>query len=141
MEARAAIIVRAGASTIAVPLVDVVEILPVGRVTPLPGTTAPVVGVVAWRGRVLAAHSLGSPASSGATAAQPVIVVGDARTPIALVVDAIDDIRQIAAAAVPDGTEQPATDLPTLGITSDAIAVLDVPALRRRVTDAAANES
>jgi len=134
----AALVVRVGASTYAVPLAEVVEILPAGRIAPLPGASSPVVGVVAWRGRVLAVRALHA-SVGGATDARPVVVVGDARTPLALVVDAVDEIRPLGAVAATDNESTDASTAPTIGVTPDAIAVLDVPALRRQV--AAADES
>ena len=53
-----AVVVRFGGARYAVPMADVAEVIPVPRVTRVPGTPTWLTGVVNWRGRVLAVVDL-----------------------------------------------------------------------------------
>lgn len=102
---------------------------------PLPRAVAPVYGVAVWRGRPLTVLSL----STGIPVIGPesrFIVLGDVRrADVALLVDAVDDVRAISRTSLtPAG---PSTrPVATIGITDDAVLVVDPASLVRERRDA-----
>lgn len=135
----AALFVRVGEARFAVPATAVLEVTrPVG-LTPLPGAEAPVVAAFAWRGRMLAVFDV-QPAAGGVprvlTARSRVVVVGEGRAAVGLLVDAAEDVRLLAAGEIhaASGRAGSAAGLAgvagaVVGVTADAVAVLDVAAL------------
>ncbi len=149
------LVVTAGDSRYAVPLADVVEIVRTDRLVPLPGADPTIVGVMPWRGRVLAVRALGerhgdtSAPGSGldrsereAASERRVVIVDTVATPIALLVDSVAAVQTMPSALfAPTTDEVTATRVPTLGVTSDAVAALDVAELRRRTRSLDASAS
>ena len=136
---RAVLFVRVSEARFAVPATAVLEVArPVG-LTPLPGAEAPVVAAFAWRGRMLAVFDV-QPAAGGAprvlTALSRVVVVGEGRAAVGLLVDAAEDVQLLAAAEIyAAGRGAGAAAGPAgvagavVGVTADAVTVLDVSAL------------
>lgn len=104
--------------------------------TPLPGAQPPVTAIVASRGRLLAclelAGALGAaPAETGGRRRLVVLTADDAE--LALLVDSVDDLAEVAADAIhPPPTGEAGDGAPLLGITHDAMPLLDAAALLRR---------
>jgi chemotaxis signal transduction protein len=146
---RARLLARRGGAAEAAPSTEVVRFALGGRVaaiaarwvveavrestpTPLPGAAPPVRALVPWRGRILTAldlrDALGAPAG-----AEPrrLLVLGDARAELALLVDEILGLDTIADARVhplPDGA---AGRQYALGLADDATLLLDGAAVLR----------
>ena len=117
-----------GEERLAIPLGAIVAIVRNGAVTPLPHAVAPVFGVTAWRGRPLTVLSVGG--SIRATdAVSRLIVLGDGRRAVlGLLVDGVDDtlvVRKSALSPARGG----ARGLFALGVTEDAVLVLDADAM------------
>ncbi len=102
---------------------------------PLPRAVAPVYGVAVWRGRPLTVFSLG--------VGEPVVgpdsrfvVLGDARrADVALLVDEVDDVCVVARGSLTAAS--PSTRrVAFLGITGDAVLVVDAASLVRDRRDA-----
>lgn len=76
-----AIVVRLGVARYAVPMADVAEVVPVPRVTRVPGMPPWLAGVVNWRGHVLPLLDLrpilGEPSSPLPTSARVVVLTSD----------------------------------------------------------------
>ncbi len=110
----------------AVPVQSVVALVNVALITPLPRATDPVLGVMAWRGRPLAVLTLGTRLSTDTP--NRVIVLGTGvRATAGLLVDELDDIRVVARSSLAPSSSQRAAL--ALGITTDAVLVLDADAL------------
>lgn len=97
---------------------------------PLPHAVAPVYGVAVWRGRPLTVLSI----SDGEPVVGPesrFVVLGDARrADVALLVDEVDDVRVVARASITAAS--PSTRrVALLGITVDAVLVVDAASLVR----------
>ena len=108
---------RRGSERFALPLADVVEISRHARVTPLAGASAPVVGLAGWRGRILTVVDLNPGAGD---AGDHLVVVGTGRAAFAVLVDELEDARQLSAD--PTAVER---RLPyATGITADAITLI-----------------
>jgi chemotaxis signal transduction protein len=110
----------------AVPVESVVALVNVALITPLPRATDPVFGAMAWRGRPLAVLTLGTRPSTDA--ANRVIVLGTGvRATAGLLVDDLDDIRVVGRSSLAPSSSQRAAL--SLGVTTDAVLVLDADAL------------
>jgi purine-binding chemotaxis protein CheW len=76
-----AIVVRLGVARYAVPMADVAEVIPVPRVTRVPGMPSWLAGVVNWRGHVLPLLDLrpvlGEPSSPLPTSSRVVVLTRD----------------------------------------------------------------
>ncbi len=76
-----AVVVRFGGARYAVPMADVAEVIPVPRVTRVPGTPTWLTGVVNWRGRVLSVVDLrpviGDPMSPLPSSARLLVLTSD----------------------------------------------------------------
>lgn len=108
----------------------VMEVRPLGMVTPLPGTDAGVVGVTAWRGQSLVVHEL-APAA-GADVDQWLVSLGEDRAAFGLVVDAAPELRQVPAEAIATPPAELIRDRVWLsGITDHALMIIDGPDLIR----------
>ena len=126
------VVVEVGGHRLAVDAGCVAAVLRGVRPTPLPGAAPPVTAIVLWRGRLLAcvraSVSGAAPAEAGGVR---VLVLGADGSELALLVDAVEELVEIAATDVhpaPAG----AADLPLLGLTSDALPLLDAATLLRR---------
>jgi purine-binding chemotaxis protein CheW len=120
----------------------VFAVFPLVELVPLPGATAPVVGITRWRGDVLTVadvRRLVGLAPGALDDLSRVIVIGDASPELGILADSLSDI----IAVDPTQLHAPSNDrrgaAPTLlrGVTSDAIHVIDVTALLARQADSA----
>ncbi len=129
------LVVQVGAERMGVPLERIAAVARANGVTPLPRTTLPVYGVTAWRGRPLTVLILGTepPAMSEDTR---IVVLGDGRRAVlAVLVEAVHDVECVALDALGRaGTGGRAT--PVLGVTPDAMSIVDASALLGGVPDA-----
>lgn len=117
-----------GDEMVAVPVSSVVALVNVALVTPLPRASDPVLGVMAWRGRPLAVLTLGTRLST--TTPNRVIVLGTGvRATAGLLVDDLDDIRVVERSSLAPSSGRRAAL--ALGVTTDAVLVLDADALVR----------
>jgi chemotaxis signal transduction protein len=118
---------------LAFPLGVVSAILRAPVVTPLPRAVAPVFGVTVSRGRALTVLSLYAGRAAG-PAARQLIVIGDGhRVTVGVLADDVDETRSVSRtslAPAPSGARRGMS----LGVTSDAVLVLDTSALLAQVT-------
>ena len=113
---------------LAIPLSAMVAIAPVTSITPLPRSVAPVYGVTAWRGRALTVLALG-PVQAIDAADRRLIVLGDGRRAAAgLLVGGVDETRTVSRAARGTPAAGPRRAM-ALGVTDDAVLVLDADAM------------
>jgi purine-binding chemotaxis protein CheW len=133
----ATLVVRRGSERFGIPLDAIVEVQRGPAMTPLPTAAAPVVGVIAWRGRILTVIDI---AASGtridADTRWHAVIVGRSRARIAIVADAVDETRSIDAADIRplDEVAPPlrSAHAPVRGVTADALVVIDGEALLAR---------
>lgn len=123
-----------GGETYAIDLRDVMEVFRPREITLLASAARPLIGVTAWRGEVLAILGIQrETVTSPRDGEQPrVVVVGDGRTAIGIVADAIRGtikIRHDEIQPLPDGLA--ARRAHVRGITSEAVQVLDASTLLR----------
>ena len=105
--------------------------------TPLPGARPPVAGVTPWRGDVLTVLDIRGLVGATVTALDDlarVIVLGTDRPELGLLADRMEDPLQLDAGSVhPLSAERAGRGSEILrGVTSDAVVVLDAPALLAR---------
>jgi chemotaxis signal transduction protein len=94
----------------------------------------PVVGVTTWRGRVLTVVDVGSGAATPKTT--QLIVVGEERASYGICADETQETRLVPADVLGRRTGiVSVTAIPTLGLTADAVLVLDWLELRRMLTE------
>lgn len=123
----------------AIPSRYVFAVFPLAELVPLPGATPPVIGLTRWRGDVLTILDLRRLIANVTGALDDlsrVIVVGDAYPQFGILADVVRDMIPIDLAAlhrVPD--ERRGETRMLLGITNDAIHVIDAPALMARQAD------
>lgn len=117
-----------GSERLGMPLGSIVAIIRAMTITPLPRAVAPVYGVTAWRGRPLTVLAMGS-ASTATDAQSRLVVLGDGRRAVAgLLVDAVVETRIVARSALSPAQAGARSTL-AIGVTDDAILVLDADAL------------
>jgi len=123
----------------AVPSRYVFAVFPLSELVPLPGAAPPVIGLTRWRGDVLTILDLRRLIANVTGALDDlsrVIVVGDAYPQFGILADVVRDMITIDLSAlhrVPD--ERRGETRMLLGITNDAIHVIDAPALMARQAD------
>lgn len=128
LDALPILIFAVGEERMAIPVSSIVALVRVTSVTPLPRALAPVYGVMPWRGRPLTALSVGT--RSTGSAPSGAVVLGDAhRASAALLVDDFDDIAIVGRSTLTSASGSRAAM--SLGITEDAVLVLDADALIR----------
>ena len=134
-DASEVIVFLVGEEMYAVALEHVVEVARGAGITPLPGAEWPVIGVTGWRGRILAVLDVSSTARSHSEPGveSRILVLGERRAAIGVVASAIESVRRVSADSVVPSLDEPAgrTEY-VLGMTNDAIVMLDVPALIQR---------
>jgi len=117
-----------GDERLAIPLGSIVAIVRTTAVTPLPRVVAPVYGVTAWRGRPLTVLSVGGSPSAKDSQCR-LIVLGDGRRAVVgLLADTVDDTRVVRRSAL-SPARGGARGLFAMGVTEDAVLVLDADAL------------
>jgi chemotaxis signal transduction protein len=119
------LVMRRGEAAFAIPVAQVLDVVRVQSLTPLPGADAPVIAVLPWRGRLLTVVDLATSAASVAR----VVVVQSGGAAVGIACDVVDDVRALPAAAIhpADG------DALIRGTTDDALSLLDAAVLARRV--------
>jgi purine-binding chemotaxis protein CheW len=127
------LVAQLGDERIALPLLEVVEVMDAPTVTPLPLTPVGVLGQCVWRGQWVPvldpAQLLGVARRGGAGT---LLVARGVRRPFALWVDDVDDVRDVEAGAlrpVPAGTDKLGRLRGILQDGDDLIAVVDASAL------------
>jgi chemotaxis signal transduction protein len=124
------LVVHVDRELIAFPLDSIAAIARPSRISPLPRAVAPLYGITVWRGRPLTVLGLGAGAPT-LGADSRLVVLGDARrAELGILVDAVDDVRIVDREALaPSGNSGRGSY--ALGITEDALLVLDVAAFLR----------
>jgi chemotaxis signal transduction protein len=137
-----AVVVRFGGARYAVPMADVAEVIPVPRVTRVPGTPMWLTGVVNWRGRVLSVVDLrpviGDPMSPLPSSARLLVLTSD----IAEAGLLVEAVTGLLSPDRPAPEPVPATVVPAVaelvsGVVDDGgpVSLLDASAvLRLRAT-------
>ena len=129
------LVVRLGGERVGIALDHITEVHRAARLTPIPGARPPVAGVIAWRGRVLTVLDIPSQRTGAVTIGETtrIVVIGQRRAAFGIVADEVEDARLVDLQdAAPIETVDPARDGFIRGVTSDALVVLDVPALIAR---------
>ena len=129
------LVVRLGDERVGVALDHITEVHRVDALTPIPGAQPPVVGVIAWRGRVLTVldFAQGRAGRVAITDATRILVIGQRRASFGIVVDDVDDIEKVNMKdAVHVHDVAPARRDFVRGVTADALVVLDAAALIAR---------
>jgi len=129
------LVARFGDERAALDLDCIIEVYRASLLTPIPGARAPVVGAVAWRGRVLTvldiAHSRREPIA--ATDATRILVLGQRTASFAVVADEVEDVQDVNTHDVlPLDSISPARREVVRGVTADGIVVLNATALIAR---------
>jgi chemotaxis signal transduction protein len=117
-----------GDERLAMSLSSIIAITHVGIVAPLPRAVLPVYGVTAWRGRPLTVLSLGTKQALDGAERRLIVLGDDRRARVGMLVDSIDDTRLVARSALSQANVG-ARRAMTLGVTDDAILVLDAEAM------------
>ena len=133
--ATSVLIARLGDERVSIALDHIIEVYRAAMLTPIPGARTPVVGVIAWRGRVLTvldmAHSRTAPITM--TDATRILVIGQRAAAVGIFADDVDDVYDLNTHdAVPVEHISPARREFVRGVTSDAVVVLDAAALIAR---------
>lgn len=129
------LVFRRGGERWAIALDAVAEVQRRPPLTMLPASAAPVVGVIAWRGRVLTVIDVVTGGRRPAIDEDwRAIVVGGSRARVAFVADVVDETRSIAPDELRalDEPASAATAVPIRGVTPDALIVMDAQVLLQR---------
>ena len=126
------LIVRLGDERVGLALDRITEVHRVSALTPIPGARLPVVGVAAWRGRVLTVLDI-APSRSGPIAitdSTRILVVGRQRAAFGVVADDVEDVLDVNMHDVAPVDDVPAARRDFIrGVTADALVVVDADAL------------
>jgi chemotaxis signal transduction protein len=117
-----------GDERLAIPLPSIVAVSRPGNIARLPRAVAPVFGVTAWRGRPLTVLSVATVQAPVGEQTRLVVLGAGARAALALVVDAVDDVRRVQHADLAPPGPGPRHRY-ALGITADGLLVLSGDAL------------
>jgi purine-binding chemotaxis protein CheW len=133
--AASVLVAKLGNERASLPLDHIIEVYRAVALTPIPGARTPVVGVIAWRGRVLTvldiAHSRSGPIAI--TDTTRIIVIGKRTATFGIFADEVDDVEDLnTQEAVPVEDISPARREFVRGVTSNALVVLDADALIAR---------
>lgn len=125
------VVFRRGDERCAVATRDVLEVVRLGPVTPLPGAQAPVLGLSARRGGLLLVLDLGT-AAPDAPAPGWALALGDPRAAVGVAADSIEQVMRLPLAGVLPPSDGVGGGQSWLrGVSTDAILVIDAPALIR----------
>jgi chemotaxis signal transduction protein len=128
------LVFRRGGELFAVPLEGVVDVRRAVSITPLPGVRPPVVGVTTWRGRVLTVVDASSSAATPKTC--QLVVVGEERASYGICADDAVETRVISPNSLGRQTGIVSVAvIPAIGLTPDAVLVIDWLELRRMLTE------
>ena len=134
-DSRMVLIIRLGGERVGVALDYITEVHRALRLTPIPGAGAPVAGAIAWRGRVLTVLDIAARRTGPVTITEAtrIVVVGQRRAAFGIIADEVDDAELVTLhGTAPVDTADPARAQLIRGVTSDAVVVLDIPALIAR---------
>jgi purine-binding chemotaxis protein CheW len=134
-KAASVLVTRLGDERASIALDHIIEVYRAAELTPIPGARTPVIGVVAWRGRILTvldiAHSRSAPIAI--TDATRIIVVGQLTPSFGIFADEVDDVQDLNAQDAQTVAEvAPGRREFVRGVTADALVVLDAAALIAR---------
>jgi chemotaxis signal transduction protein len=133
--ATSVVVAKLGDERASIALDHIIEVYRTAALTPIPGARTPVVGVIAWRGRVLTvldiAHGRSGPIAI--TDTTRIIVIGQRTAIFGVFADAVDDVEDLnAQETIPIEDTSPARREFVRGVTSNALVVLDASALIAR---------
>lgn len=129
------LVARLGGERAAIELDWIIEVYRSSVLTPIPGARAPVLGAVAWRGRVLTvldiAHSRREPIAL--TDASRILVLGQRSASFAILADEVEDVQDVSTQdAMPLDSVSLTRREVVRGVTADGIVVLNAAALIAR---------
>ena len=129
------LVVKLGDERVGIALDHITEVYRAAVLTPIPGAQSPVVGVIAWRGRVLTvldvAHSRRAPLKM--TETTRILVLGRHHASFGIVADDVEDVEGLDSQdVVPVEDVSPNRSAFVLGTTANALVVLDAAALITR---------
>ena len=129
------LVIKVGSERIGIALDHIIEVHRTAALTPIPGAGPPVLGVIAWRGRVLTvldiAHDRTGPVAISDTTR--ILVLGQRRGSFGVVADDVEDVHDVDVAdAAPVDDVAPTHRDFVRGVMTDALVVLDVSALIAR---------
>lgn len=129
------LVVRLGDERVGIALDHTIEVHRALELTPIPGARPPVVGAIAWRGRVLTvldiAHTSRGPVVL--TGTTRILVLGRGNPAFGIVADDVEDVQILKAEDInPVENAAPGRREFIRGITGGAVVVLDVAALIAR---------
>jgi chemotaxis signal transduction protein len=136
MSAAGFLVVRSGGERLGVALASVAEVVDLGLPAQVPARLSAFRGVVRWRGRHVSVLHLGALLTGGAppeARGDTALVVDLAGTPVALEVDAVDDVVEDGGASI---GESPAADSSGVWQVGGAlVTMLDLEALAERLAE------
>jgi purine-binding chemotaxis protein CheW len=113
----------------------VLQVFRLADLARLPGAPPPVLGVTAWRGRMLTVLDLRQALGLAATALDEldrVIALGEERPAFGVLADTVEDIVTLRASAIQPAREGGQARREFLkGVTTDAVVIVDAAALLR----------
>ena len=127
--------VHLGQERVAIALDQIIEVHRAGLLTPIPGAHPPVVGVVAWRGRVLTVLDVASSRREPVAISDStrILVIGQGRASFGIIVDDVEEVREVNTHDVlPVENVEPGRRDFIRGVLADAVVVLDAPGLIAR---------
>lgn len=133
--ATSVLVARLGDERASIALDHIIEVYRAGELTPIPGAQAPVVGLIAWRGRVLTVLDIAHTRSRSIemTDETRILVIGQRTASFGIIADEVEDVQDLnAQEAVPIENISPSRREFVRGVTADALVVLDAAALIAR---------
>jgi purine-binding chemotaxis protein CheW len=134
-DAAPVLVARLGDERASIALDHIIEVYRASELTPIPGAQAPVVGLIAWRGRVLTVLDISHTRSRAIemTDATRILVIGQRTASFGIIADEVEDVQELnAQEAVPIDNISPSRREFVRGVTADALVVLDAAALIAR---------
>lgn len=129
------LVARLGDERASIALDHIIEVYRSGELTPIPGAQTPVIGVIAWRGRVLTVLDIAHTRTRAIemTEATRILVLGQRTASFGIIADEVEDVQDLnAQEAVPIENISPSRREFVRGVTADALVVLDAAALIAR---------
>ena len=129
------LVIRIGSERIGVELDQITEVHRTSGLTPIPGARAPVVGVIAWRGRVLTVLDIAESRTGpvALTESTRILVLGQRRAAFGVVADEVEDVQDVNMQdAAPVDDVAPTRREFIRGALPDALVLLDAAALIAR---------
>ena len=133
--ATSVLVARLGDERATIALDHIIEVYRAAALTPIPGARTPVIGVIAWRGRVLTVLDIAHRRSDAIaiTDTTRIIVIGQRTATFGIFADEVDDVEDLnTQEAAPVEDISPDRREFVRGVTSNALVVLDAAALIAR---------